>query len=136
MRKNKILIFILVMVCAILISGCGINVQRDSLKVDEALIGHWVNSKGTPDYYFSSSGFTKVEKDGSKIDMTYVVLKSNDNENTITIRVSNPTGIVQDEDINDIKFSTDKKTMTETVNILGIKISEDNYSYADSKTKP
>ncbi len=133
MRRNKILIFMLVMVCVVLVSGCSFIVQRDSLNVQKALIGHWANSKGTPDYYFSDSGFTKVEKDGSKTEMTYVVLKSNDKENTITIRETDPKGGEQDKDI---KFSADKKTMTETVNVLGIKYSEDNYTYVDSKTKP
>jgi hypothetical protein len=133
MRGNRSLIFILFMVCAILISGCGINVQRGSLTVDKALIGHWINSNGTPDYYFSAAGLTKVQKDGSTTNMTYVVLKSNDNENTISIRVSNPNGVVQDEDI---KFTTDKKSMTETITILGVNLSEANYNYVDSKTKP
>jgi hypothetical protein len=35
-----------------------------------------------------------------------------------------------------MKFSADRKTMTETVNVLGVKISEVNFSYVDSKTKP
>jgi hypothetical protein len=126
----------LVMAGAIWLSGCSAVAQRDSLKIDKALIGHWVNSNGSSDYYFSDTGFTKVEKDGSTTNMTYIVVKSNDNENTITIRVSKPAGILQDEDTRDIKFSADKKTMTETVNILGIKISENSYSYADSKTTP
>lgn len=136
MKSSKILISLLVIVGVVLLSACSINVTRDSLKVDKALIGHWVNANGSPDYYFSETILTKVEKDGTKTEMTYVVLKSNDNENTISIRVSNPAGTVVDEDIRDIKYSTDKKTMTETVSILGIKYSEDNYSYVDNKTKP
>jgi|GEM_PF-6254787 len=133
MSRNKILIIMLVAVFAILISGCSINAQRGSLKVDKALIGHWINSNGSPAYYISDNGFIKVEKDGSTTNMTYVVITSNDIENTISISVSNPNGSVQDENI---KFSTDKKTMTETAYIFGVKISEVNYDYVDSKTKP
>jgi hypothetical protein len=136
MRGNRILLLMLVMVGALLFSGCSLNVQRNTLKVDKALVGHWVNTKGTPDYYISDTGLTKVDRGGSTTYMTYVVLKSNDNDNTITIRVNNPTGVILDEDIRDIKFSTDKKTMTETVSLLGIKISEENFTYVDSKTKP
>lgn len=133
MRSNKKTILLLVMVFAVFISGCSLTAQRGSLKVDKALSGHWINSNGTPSYYFSDTTFTKVEKDGSTTNMTYAVLQSNDNDNTLTIRVTNPTGVVQDAAI---KFSTDKKSMTETVSILGIKISEANYNYVDSKTKP
>ena len=137
MKWKKLLVFMLVILGASLIIGCStISQTRDSLKVDKALLGHWVNTLGTPDYYFTDSGLTKVEKDGSTTNMTYVIVKSNDNENTITLRINNPAGIVQDEDIRDIKFSTDKKTMTETVSLLGIKISENNYTYVDGKTKP
>jgi ABC-type glycerol-3-phosphate transport system substrate-binding protein len=136
MKSSKILISLLVIVGIVFLSACSSKVTRDSLKVDKALIGHWVNANGSPDYYFSETRLTKVEKDGTKTEMTYVVLKSNDNENTITIRVSNPAGTVVDEDIRDMKYSTDKKTLTETVSILGIKYSEDNYNYVDNKTNP
>jgi hypothetical protein len=47
--------------------------------------------------------------------MTYKIVKTNDTDNTITIQVNNPAGTVLEEDKKDIKFSTDKKTMTETV---------------------
>lgn len=133
MRRNKILSFMLVAVCAVLISGCSINAQRGSLKVDKALVGHWINSNGSPDYYIADKEFIKVEKDGSTTNMTYTISKSNDSDNTISISVSNPNGSVQDEDI---KFSTDKKMMTETAYLFGVKISEANYDYVDRKTKP
>lgn len=140
MRSKRLLVLMLVLLGASLIIGCSTISQtispRDSLKVDKALPGHWVNILGSPDYYFSDSGLIKVDKDGSTTNMTYVVLKSNDNENTLTIRINNPAGTVQDEDMRDIKFSTDKKTMTETQSILGIKISENNYTFVDNKTKP
>lgn len=102
-------------------------------KRDQALIGHWINSNGSPAYYISDKGFIKVEKDGSTTNMTYVITKSNDNDNRISISITKPDGSLQDADI---KFSTDKKTMTETIYILGIKVSEANYNYVDSKTKP
>jgi hypothetical protein len=130
------LIFMLVMAGAIWLSGCSANTQRNSLNVEKALIGHWANTNGSSDYYFSDTGFTKVEKDGSTTNMTYIVVKLNDSENTITIRVSKPAGLLQDEETRDIKFSADKKSMTETVNILGIKTGENSFSYTDSKTKP
>jgi len=124
----------------IFMSGCSstVNVdtpslQRDSLTTTEALIGHWSNSEGTADVYYSDSALTKVEKNGTKTEMTYVVLKSNDQANTISIRVTNPKGGDQDQEI---KFSTDKKSMTDTVTVLGVKYSEDSYSYVDNKTKP
>jgi hypothetical protein len=120
----------------IFISGCSVTVQRDSLKVDKALSGHWVNTAGTLDYYFSDTALIKVEKGGTTTNMTYTIVKTNDTDNTITIQVNNPAGTVLEEDKKDIKFSADKKTMTETVNVLGVKISEVNFSYVDSKTKP
>jgi hypothetical protein len=118
------------------LSGCSANPQRNSLNVEKALIGHWANVNGTFDYYISDSELTKVEKNGTITNMKYVVIKLNDNENMITIRVNNPAAVIREEDNRDIKFTADKKTMTETVNILGLKISEDSYSYVDSKTKP
>jgi len=136
MRRNKCLMYPLVVAFMILISGCSATVQRDSLKVDKALIGHWVNTAGTLDYYFSDTALIKVEKGGTTKNMTYTIVKTNDTDNTITIQVNNPAGTVLEEDKKDIKFSTDKKTMTETVNVLGVKISEVNFNYVDSKTNP
>jgi len=140
MRSKKILVLMLVVLGASLIIGCSTISQtvtpRDSLKVDQALIGHWINSTGSPEYYFSDTGLTKVDKGGSTTNLTYVILKSNDSENTINIRVNNPNDLIQGEDMREIRFSTDKKTITETVSLLGIKISENNYTYVDSKTKP
>jgi len=140
MRSKKILVLMLVVLGASLIIGCSTISQtvtpRDSLKVDQALIGHWINSTGSPEYYFSDTGLTKVDKGGSTTNLTYVILKSNDSENTINIRVNNPNDLIQGEDMREIRFSTDKKTITETVSLLGIKISENNYTYVDSMTKP
>ena len=136
MSRNKILIFILVVAGAIWLSGCSANTQRNSLKVEKALIGHWANANGAFDYYISDTELVKVEKNGTTTNMTYTVVKLNDSENTITIRVNNPAAVLKEEDNRDIKFTADKKTMTETVNILGIKTGENSYSYVDSKTKP
>jgi hypothetical protein len=136
MRRNKSLKYLLVVAVVILISGCSVTVQRDSLKVDKALIGHWVNTEGTLDYYFSDTTLTKVEKGGSTTNMTYTIVKTNDTDNTITIQVNNPAATVIEENKKDIKFSADKKAMTETVNVLGVKISEVNFNYVDSMTKP
>jgi len=136
MRRNKSLIYLLVVAVAILFSSCSSTVQRDSLKVDKALIGHWVNTAGTLDYYFSDAALIKVEKGGTTTNMKYTILKTNDTDNTITIQVNNPSGTVLEGDKKDIKFSADKKTMTETVNVLGVKISEVNFNYMDSKTNP
>ena len=136
MRRNKSLMYLLIVAVVIIISGCSATVQRDSLKVDKALIGHWANTAGTLDYYFSDTALVKVEKGGTTTNMTYTIVKTNDTDNTITIQVNNPAGTVLEEDKKDIKFSTDKKTMTETVNVLGVKISEVNFNYVDSKTNP
>lgn len=136
MRRNKSLIFLLVVAFVTIISGCSVTVQRDSLKVDKALIGHWVNNEGTLDYYFSDTELIKVEKNGTTTNMTYTIVKTNNTENMMTIQVNNPAGTLIEEDIRDIKFSPDKKTMTETVNVLGVKTSEANFNYVDSKTKP
>jgi hypothetical protein len=136
MRRTKSLIYLIVVAIVILISGCSASIQRDSLKVDKALIGHWVNTAGTLDYYFSDTALIKVEKGGTTTNMTYTIVKTNDTDNTITIQVNNPAGTVLEEDKKDIKFSADKKTMTETVNVLGVKISEVDFNYVDSMTKP
>jgi flagellar basal body-associated protein FliL len=140
MKRNKLLVLMLVIFAVSLIIGCSTISQtvtpRDSLKVDQALIGHWINSTGSPEYYFSATGLTKVEKGGSTTNLTYVVLQSNDSANTLNIRVTNPNDLIQGEDMREIRFSTDKKTMTETVSLLSIKISENSYTYVDSKTQP
>jgi hypothetical protein len=136
MQRNKRLMYLLVVAFVILISGCSATVQRDSLKVDKALIGHWVNTAGTLNYYFSDTALVKVEKSGTTTNMTYTIVKTNDTDNTITIQVNNPAGTVLEEDKKDIKFSADKKAMTETVNVLGVKISEVDFNYVDSKTNP
>ena len=136
MRRNKSLIYLLVVAVVILISSCSATVQRDSLKVDKALNGHWVNTAGTLDYYFSDTALIKVEKGGTTTNMTYTILKTNDTDNTITIQVKNPSGTVLEGDKKEIKFSADKKTMIETVNVLGVKISEVNFNYMDSKKNP
>jgi len=136
MLRRKSLIYLLVVVSVFFIGGCSAMVQRDSLKVDKALIGHWVNTAGTLDYYFSDTALIKVEKDGTTTNMTYTIVKTNDTENTITIQVNDPSGTVLEANKKDIKFSADKKTMTETVNVLGVKISEVNFNYVDSKTNP
>jgi len=126
----------LVVAGVIWLSGCNANTQRNSLNVEKALIGHWANVNGTFDYYISDTEITKVEKNGTTTVMTYIAIKLNDNENTITIRVNNPAAALKEEDNRDIKFSADKKTMNENVYILGLKAGEDSYSYVDSKTKP
>ena len=139
MRKNKSLMYLLVVAVVVFIAGCSTSVKRDSLEVEKALIGHWVNTGATLDYYFSDTALIKVEKGGSTTNMTYTIVETNKTENTITIQVNNPasgTGTILDEDTKVIKFSADRKTMTETVNVLGVKISEVNFSYVDSKTSP
>jgi hypothetical protein len=136
MRRNKGLMYLLVVAVVVFIAGCSVSVKRDSLKVEKALAGHWVNTEGTLDYYFSDTALIKVEKGGSTTNITYTIVETNNTENTITIKVDNPAGTVLDEDTKVIKFSADRKTMTETVNVLGVKISEVNFSYVDSKTKP
>lgn len=136
MRRNKSLMYLLVVAVVIFVSGCSASVNRDSLKVEKALVGHWVNTEGTLDYYFTDTALIKVEKGGSTTNMTYMIIETNNTENTITIQVDNPAGTVLDEDTKVIKFSADRKTMTETVNVLGVKISEVNFNYVDSKTKP
>lgn len=130
------MILMLVMAGVIWLSGCNANTQRNSLNVEKALIGHWANVNGTYDYYISDSELTKVEKNGTTTNMTYVVIKLNDNENTLTVRVNNPAAAIKEEENRDIKFTADKKTMTETVYILGLKVSEDSFTYVDSKSKP
>jgi hypothetical protein len=135
MGRNKILLSLLFVASIFLIGGCNasVKVERDSLKVGEALIGHWVNTDGNLDYYFSASDFVKVEGDGTKTDMTYVIVKSNETDNTINIRVTDSKGGEQDKEM---QFSTDKKTMDETSFVLGVKSGEDKFSYVDNATKP
>lgn len=61
MRRNKILCFLLVIIAVITISGCSSpSATRDTLKVDKALVDHWVNEKGSPDLYFSGTELIKV----------------------------------------------------------------------------
>ncbi|HSN59014.1 MAG TPA: hypothetical protein VLR72_06080, partial [Clostridiaceae bacterium] len=99
MRKNKSLMYLLVVAVVVFIAGCSTSVKRDSLEVEKALIGHWVNTGATLDYYFSDTALIKVEKGGSTTNMTYTIVETNKTENTITIQVNNPasgTGTVLD----------------------------------------
>lgn len=136
MKRNKIFTYLLVLVGFILLGGCTGTVDRESQTVDEALIGHWVNTEGTLDYYFSDTALIKVENDGTTTNMTYTVVTTNDTDNTMTIEVTNPAETIMEKSKRDIKFSADKKAMTETVNIVGAEISEVQFNYVDGKTEP
>ena len=117
----------------ILLGGCTVTVDRESETVEEALVGHWVNTMGSPDYYFTETELIKMDEDGTKTEMTYVVVESNDENNTITIRTTDTKGGEEDKKI---EFADDKETMEETSYILGVESGKEDYTYVDSKTKP
>lgn len=84
MRRNKSLMCLLVVAVVVFIAGCSVSVKRESLKVEKALVGHWVNTEGTLDYYFSDTALIKVENGGSTTTMTYAIIETNNAENTLT----------------------------------------------------
>lgn len=134
MKKNKVFTYMLVLFGLILLGGCTAGtVERKTDTVKEALVGHWVNTMGSPDYYFTDTQLIKMEKDGTKTDMTYTVVESNEKDNTITIRTTDSKGGEEDKKI---KFGTDKKTMKETSYVLGVESGTEDFTYVDSKTKP
>lgn len=123
----------LVLFGLILLGGCTVTVERKTDTVEAALIGHWVNTMGSPDYYFTETELIKMEEDGTKTEMTYVVVESNDEDNTITIRATDSKGGEEDKKI---EFAEDKKTMEETSYVLGVESGTEDYTYVDSETKP
>jgi len=140
MKRNKNLAVILILICIILVSGCSFtgtlkdNSDRSSLSVENALIGHWISqSSEAPNYYISSDKLIRVKKDGTTEEMTYKVIETNDNTNEIKIHVTTAGGSESD---NKIQFSADKKSITETTEILTVVTSTENYIYVDSKTTP
>ncbi|OUL08361.1 hypothetical protein [Trichococcus shcherbakoviae] len=133
MRRNKVFMYMLVLFGLILLGGCTVTVDRESETVEEALVGHWVNTMGSPDYYFTETELIEVDDEGTKTEMTYVVVESNEEDNTITIQTTDSTGGEEDKKI---EFSEDRETMEETSYILGVESGTEDFTYVDSKTKP
>lgn len=125
--------YMLVLFGLILLGGCTVTVDRESETVEEALVGHWVNTMGSPDYYFTETELIEVDDEGTKTEMTYVVVESNEEDNTITIQTTDSTGGEEDKKI---EFSEDRETMEETSYILGVESGTEDFTYVDSKTKP
>lgn len=125
--------YMLVLFGLILLGGCTVTVDRESETVEEALVGHWVNTMGSPDYYFTETELIEMDDEGTKTEMTYVVVESNEEDNTITIQTTDSTGGEEDKKI---EFSEDRETMEETSYILGVESGKEDYTYVDSKTKP
>ena len=125
--------YMLVLFGLILLGGCTVTVDRESETVEEALVGHWVNTMGSPDYYFTETELIEMDDEGTKTEMTYVVVESNEDDNTITIQTTDSTGGEEDKKI---EFSEDRETMEETSYILGVESGTEDFTYVDSKTKP
>lgn len=133
MKINKVFTYLLVLFGLVLLGACTVTVERKTETVKDALVGHWVNTMGSPDYYFTETKLIKMEDDGTKTEMTYVVVESNDKNNTMTIRTTDSKGGEEDKKL---EFATDKKTMKETSYILGVESGTQDYTYVDSKIKP
>jgi hypothetical protein len=133
MRRNKVFMYMLVLFGLILLGGCTVNVEREPETVKEALVGHWVNTMGSPDYYFTETELIEMDDEGTKTEMTYVVVESNEEDNTITIRTTDSKGGEEDKKI---EFSEDRETMEETSYIVGVESGTEDFTYVDSKTKP
>lgn len=133
MRRNKVFMYMLVLFGLILLGGCTATVEREPETVEEALVGHWVNTMGSPDYYFTENELIEMDDEGTKTEMTYVVVESNEEENTITIRTTDSKGGEEDKKI---EFSDDRETMEETSYIVGVESGTEDFTYVDSKTKP
>lgn len=54
----------------------------------------------------------------------------------VSAEVTNPAGTIMEKSQKDIKFSGDKKAMTETTNIVGAEINEVQFTYVDGKKEP
>jgi hypothetical protein len=113
----------------------GQNAQRDISSCQKSLLGHWVTESGSMHFFFADGKLTTVANDGSKMDLTYTVLESNDKERWLRIRILATSGKGHDRNL---VFSPDSTALVSTIKDF----EETSYSmpfrwkYVDSKQAP
>jgi GYF domain 2 len=113
---------------------------RDTSSVEKTLLGHWTLESSMfidsfPDsekthLYFDKASLIVVKTGKPPVKETYKVVMANNNNNWITLKLSENPGI-------DKKyiFSSDRKFMTNPISFLGHEMRA-IYKYVDSKTAP
>lgn len=107
MRKSLLFLSLVVIV----LTGCG---RRDTSTLSKALLGHWITHGETQDthYYVADENLTMVDGSGRRMEMTYRVLESNENQNWIRIRVKTAYDVGHDKHL---QFTADRKSLTSTI---------------------
>ncbi|OQB48045.1 MAG: hypothetical protein BWY02_01939 [bacterium ADurb.Bin157] len=133
---KTVLISMPFVICLVLIAGCG---GHDTSTLPKSLIGHWVtktgDKSGETHYYFDSSTSVMMDE-GTRTDLSYTVLESNESENWMKIRVKSPYGMGHDKHL---AFSPERKSLNATIEseIFGETISISfEWEYVDAKTTP
>lgn len=121
---KKIIFLCLILLFIIILSACG---GRDTSTLESSIIGHWVTQ---PDneynavwkdthFYISKDKIIQVENDGTKTEMKYKILSTNDKKNSITIKVIDPSGESMD---NVLTFPSKKERnkLVELINANGV----------------
>jgi hypothetical protein len=117
-------------------AACGQDVRRDISSANKSLLGHWMTESGSMHFFFADGKLTTVANDGSKMNLTYTVLESNDKERWLRIRIRVPdSGKGHDRNL---VFSPDSTALVSTIKDF----EETSYStpfgwkYIDSKQAP
>ena len=124
MLKSK---FLLLFIAIVFVFGCS---MRDTATPERALIGHWLTEDGKTHYYFNAGKAVMVDG-GRRMDQSYVVLESNNNENWIS---SVTTGYGTGHDRR-LSFGYDRKSLTCSAKIDSTAIST-KWHYVNSNKEP
>jgi hypothetical protein len=126
MLKGK---FLLLLIAIVFVFSCSV---RDTATPEKALIGHWLTENGKTHYYFNAAGKAVMVDDGRRMDQSYIVLESNNNENWILIRVTTGYGIGHDKKLS---FGYDRKSLTCAAKIDNTTINT-KWNYVNSNKEP
>lgn len=136
MKRQRLVIcfltvFVLLLTCAFL--ACSPRDKRDISTPEKALLGHWTTHEGPQkvNYYIGDSKIITAIA-GRTIETDYYVVESNNDENSITIRVDMGEAGAFDKRFD---FSKDRRSVTETLEVFGNPITN-KWKYVDSKTEP
>jgi len=126
-----LMVFVLLLTSAFL--ACSPRDKRDISTPEKALLGHWTTHEGPQkvNYYIGDSKIITAIA-GRTIETDYYVVESNNDENSITIRVDMGEAGAFDKRFD---FSKDRRSVTETMEMLGNPITN-KWKYVDSKTEP
>jgi hypothetical protein len=128
--RKALLFFVAIAVISML--GCN---KHETGSVQKALIGHW--NTGTENIYVSENALISVFDTGTRVDSTYSVLQSNEDQNWIDIRTTTNVGKGHDKHL---QFSRDRTSITQTISIPLFGTTQakipGEWKYVDAKTSP